>query len=105
MEDNFAVVFTQPGVVTIEKQNMPVMKSGQVLIKTSCSLISSGTELTMLCKKNTGNDSIWSKIIRYPIRPGYSNIGQVVDVASDVARSWIGKKVASCSCHSSIGLC
>jgi threonine dehydrogenase-like Zn-dependent dehydrogenase len=54
-------------------------------------LVSTGTELAALDGKIAG--------VTFPFRPGYSNVGTVVDVGADVPDSWIGRRVASNGFH------
>jgi len=105
MQENYAIIFPKENEVAIEKKNMPKIKNGQVLIKTICSLISTGTEMTMLRNRGVEIGSVWSKIIKFPIHPGYSNIGRVADTAPDVDGLWIGKKVATWAPHASYVVC
>ncbi|MBT7185759.1 zinc-binding alcohol dehydrogenase [Candidatus Bathyarchaeota archaeon] len=95
-----AIVFTEPNNVAVIEQALPSIKKGTILVKSVKSLISTGTELTIL-KGNYTNDSAWGKYGKFPFYPGYNNIGIVVDVADDVDKNWIGKKVASYSPHMS----
>ncbi|MGQ9515157.1 MAG: zinc-dependent alcohol dehydrogenase [Thermoproteota archaeon] len=97
-EGNPTVVFTQPRKVTIENRPIPVPGQGELLIKTSRTLISIGTELTIL-NGQYPPDSAWSQYGRFPFTPGYNNIGEVIDVGPNVDRKWIGCRVASYGPH------
>lgn len=95
---NQTVVFSAPEKVGLEDYEMPVPASGEVLIQTEVSLISTGTELTFLkgiCPEN----SKWSTYIHYPMTSGYSNVGTIIAVGEGVSRDWIGKRVASFCKH------
>jgi len=93
-------VFTKPNNVTLAKHSIPTVTKGTILIKTVKSLISTGTELTIL-EGDYPEDSAWGKYGKFPFTPGYNNIGLVIDVADDIEKNWIGKKVASYSPHAS----
>lgn len=98
MKDNPTVVFTEPKHVVIENRPMPAPGDGAMLIQTLKTLISTGTELTIL-NGEFPRDSAWSAYGRFPFVPGYNNIGVVVDVGKNVDRSWIGRRVASYGPH------
>lgn len=95
---NPTVVFQKPKSVIIEDKEVPDVKGDEVLIKTKRSLISIGTELTILSGEFPPQ-SYWAGYGKYPFVPGYDNIGMVVDTGPDADRSLIGKTVASYSPH------
>ncbi len=98
MSSNPTVVFVAPRQVVIEERPLPEVGPTGILVETHCSLISAGTELTIL-----GGDvppgSKWAKLARYPFLPGYDNVGVVVEVGDSVDKSWVGKRVASYGVH------
>lgn len=96
---NPTVVFKAPRDVTLEDREMPVVEGKSVLIKTKRSLVSIGTELTILSGEFPPS-SYWAGYGKYPFVPGYDNIGEVVDVGPNADKSLIGKTVASYSPHS-----
>lgn len=51
----------KPGKVVIEQREIPSPASGQFLIKTICTLISTGTELTVLSGEFP-KDSAWANL-------------------------------------------
>ncbi|MBO3798709.1 MAG: zinc-binding dehydrogenase [Thermoproteota archaeon] len=95
---NPTVVFQKPKSVVIEDRELPQLKGDEVLIRTKRSLISIGTELTILSGEFPPQ-SYWANYGKYPFIPGYNNIGMVIDVGPDADRSLIGKTVASYSPH------
>ena len=99
MEGNPTVVFTKPKELVIEDRPKPTPEEGQVLIRTRRSLISTGTELTILSGEFPPA-SAWSNLGRFPFRAGYSNVGTVVDLGPGVDRDWMGRRVASYTAHS-----
>lgn len=95
---NPTIVFPKPREVTIEDREIPKIKENEVLVKTKKSLISTGTELTILSGQFPPK-SYWANYGRFPFTPGYSNIGEVVEVGSNVSKELLGKIVASYSPH------
>ena len=77
---------------------MPVPEAGQVLIKTSRTMVSIGTEMTAFCGEFP-KDTNWEKFFSCPFYPGYNNIGMVVDVGPSVDKNMIGKKLATGNRH------
>jgi len=100
MKKNPTIVFPKPKEVVLEDREIPVPNEGEVLIKTTRSLISIGTELTILSGRFPP-DSAWANYGKFPFVPGYCNVGRVIDVGRNVEKEWIGRKVASYSPHSS----
>jgi 2-desacetyl-2-hydroxyethyl bacteriochlorophyllide A dehydrogenase len=96
---NPTIIFPKLGEVVLEDQAIPEVTSGHVLVKTRTSLISTGTELTML-SGDFPPDSLWAtRWAQYPVTPGYSNIGEVVEVGEGADASLLGKRVATCGNH------
>lgn len=98
---NFGVVFPQANQVAVQDLPIPALSGGHLLIKTRRSLISSGTELTMLGGEFESG-GIWARDTKFPCQPGYANIGLVLDVGEGVDKSWIGRRVASYSPHAAV---
>lgn len=92
------VVFRKPREVAIEEDDLSRPSREQVLIKTLVTLISTGTELTVL-SGDYQKGSIWS-MIKYPYIPGYSNCGVVVEVGDSVKEVNVGDRVLSFAGHS-----
>ncbi|MEM3693517.1 MAG: zinc-binding dehydrogenase [Candidatus Bathyarchaeia archaeon] len=92
------VTFPKPCEVTIEGTEVPEPSVGQVLIKTLVTLISTGTELTIL-SGNFPPNSTWARYGRYPFFPGYSNVGRIIEVGKGVNSAKVGDRVASSGPH------
>ncbi len=95
---NQSVIFPAAEKVILQDTGYPEPKKGEVVIRSECSLISTGTEMTFLkgeCPKN----SKWSSYIHYPMTSGYSVAGTVEAVGEGVSTEWIGRRVASFSHH------
>lgn len=101
---NAAVEFTAPGVAEIVERGLLKPEPGEVIVRTEWSLISTGTELTLLEGKEPP-DSVWGKITRFPETPGYCAAGTVVGVGRGVPRNWIGRNVASSAWMSHAQFC
>ncbi|MCD6405755.1 MAG: zinc-binding alcohol dehydrogenase [Planctomycetes bacterium] len=99
MQDNPTVVFTEPEKVVIENRPVPEPGEGQVLVKTRRSLISTGTELTILAGKYL-KGSAWDDYGKFPFVPGYDNVGDVLKVGPGVDESLVGKRISSFGTHS-----
>lgn len=101
------VEFTGPKNLTVMDVEIPIPGPGQVLIKTVCSLISTGTELKIYRGDFDNSEKLDLTIsemdssLAYPMRYGYSLTGTVAAVGSDSLNHWLGKRVFSFSPHSS----
>ncbi|MEM2941560.1 MAG: zinc-binding dehydrogenase [Thermoproteota archaeon] len=95
---NPTIVFPRPKSVVIEDREIPKVEGDRVLIRTKRSLVSIGTELTIL-SGDFPPQSYWAGYGKYPFVPGYDNIGKVIEVGPDADRNLIGKTVASYSPH------
>jgi 2-desacetyl-2-hydroxyethyl bacteriochlorophyllide A dehydrogenase len=77
---------------------------GEVLVRTTRTLISTGTELTAYTGQFPA-DSVWAGMIKYPQpRIGYSNVGRVVAVGPGVSGLAVGQRVASWGPHATLHL-
>jgi len=89
-----------PGKVCIESAAMPTPGAGEVLIRTSKTLISAGTELTLYGSNGSAGEA-WAEFARFPRSMGYSNVGEIIELGQNVDPSWMGQMVASRGPHSS----
>jgi len=69
-----------------------------MLVQTHRTLISTGTELTILSGEFPPG-SRWADYGKFPFVPGYDHIGVVVEAGPNVDPSWLGRKVASYASH------
>lgn len=90
------VVFTAPGSAELQSYAPPALQPGQLLIRTSVSLISPGTERAFfLGLPNTSGV--------YPQPTGYSNVGTIIALGEGVASDWqLGGRVASSGHHAAL---
>lgn len=95
--DNPTLVFTGPGEVAVEDRERPTPDPGEALVETSTSLVSTGTELTLLSGEfPSGSD--WDRYAEYPLVPGYCNIGTVIESGASAGLE-PGTRVASLGTH------
>ena len=97
------IVFKKPKEVSIEEIDLPEPSENQVLIKTLVTLISTGTELTILLGSFPSN-SVWAKYGTYPFVAGYSNVGVVIKKGANVKDVEVGDRVVSRAPHSQYAL-
>ena len=88
------VVWPSRAKVDIETFTLPPIGDDEVLVATECTLISPGTERAFLLGLPNAQG-------RYPSRPGYSNIGTVIEVGTAVKNYQVGERVASTQGHTS----
>ena len=103
-----AVEFISPRNVHIVEEPVPTIGPKQLLVRASCSLVSTGTELKVF-KGDLDPDQPADLTINdmdgkmaYPLRYGYSLVGTVIKVGEDLDENdWLGKLVFSFSPHAS----
>jgi len=89
---NPTIVFPKARDVAIEEREVSKPGEGQFLIRSTRTLISTGTELTIMSGEfSEGSD--WAAYGKFPFTAGYSNAGEVVEVGAGVEKSWIGTHV------------
>ena len=108
------------GAITIDEIPAPIARPGSVLVRNVCSLVSAGTEKSVLefSKSNylqkarqrpdlvrkvlqrAKNEGLWqtyqivSNLIDQPIALGYSSAGVAIEVGRDVTDVTVGQRVA-----------
>ena len=87
------VVFLEGGAVAIEDIQIPDPAPNQILVHSTRSLISAGTELNILELSATERRD-----------PGYALVGRVAEVGSDVHGYAAGDRVLTCLPHQGAGL-
>ncbi|KAG7353901.1 alcohol dehydrogenase [Nitzschia inconspicua] len=100
------ILFTGPFKVEAVKRHLPQLGPRQIIIQSSCSLISSGTELKIF-RGDFETDMALDVNIKdmdgdrmsYPLSYGYSLVGEVVECGSDVDPCLLGKLVFTFSPH------
>ncbi len=84
--------------MVLEDREVPEPGAGELLIRTRASLISTGTELTIL-EGNYPPGSKWAQYGKFPFVAGYDNVGEVVGVGPEVGEEWVGRRVATYGTH------
>jgi len=101
------VQFDAPGVLSVVESEVTRPSSNQLLVQTTCSLISPGTELKVFRGEFESGQPTDLTIggmeeeMKFPLRYGYSLVGRVVDLGDSVSSDWLGKRVFAFSPHSS----
>ena len=88
------VIWPSRAKVEVETFALPTVGDDEVLVATECTLISPGTERAFLLGLPNAQG-------KYPSRPGYSNIGTVIEVGEAVTNYKVGDRVASTQGHTS----
>jgi 2-desacetyl-2-hydroxyethyl bacteriochlorophyllide A dehydrogenase len=92
--------FPRPGSVEIEEFAAEPPQPGRVAIRTHYSLMSTGTELTVF-NGAFEPGTHWENYARFPFRPGYAAVGEVVARGDDVSHLNVGDRVAFRAPHTS----
>jgi 2-desacetyl-2-hydroxyethyl bacteriochlorophyllide A dehydrogenase len=69
-------------------------------VAAAISLISTGTELTVL-RKAFDPGTHWDRFTKYPAHPGYCFVGRVIEAAADVTSPRVGDRVSLVKQHAS----
>ena len=90
-----------------KERAIPSPGPGEVLIRTRVSLVSPGTELTVLGAGENGGGlgAEWRKLQQYPYVAGYSNVGVVIGAGDAESEVWIGRRVDSHTSHAAYTVC
>jgi 2-desacetyl-2-hydroxyethyl bacteriochlorophyllide A dehydrogenase len=99
VETNPGIVFQAKRHVVLRDDPLPSPAAGEVVIRTRVTMISTGTELTVLEAKEFTENSTWARYGKFPFSPGYNNIGIVVSAGSPSDERWVGTRVATYSPH------
>ena len=88
------VVVTAPSAVSIASFDVSEPQTGEVLVRAWTTLVSPGTERAFFLNLDNTNPA-------YPYSPGYSFIGEVLEVGNGVENVAIGDRVACTARHQS----
>jgi threonine dehydrogenase-like Zn-dependent dehydrogenase len=95
---NPTVVFREPGIVEFEDRPLPAAGPGEVLLRTRRTLISPGTELTIL-SGDFARGSAWDGYGQFPFVAGYSAAAEVAGLGEGVQGLAVGDLVAAGTPH------
>ncbi len=102
-----ALIFAGPGRVEVWQDELPRPGPGEILVKTTASAVSAGTELLAysgqlpLGRLDETLSALTSGENRYPLRFGYAAAGVVIDVGPGVDAGWRGRRVFGFAPHAS----
>ena len=105
--NKLSLYFTGPRQVLTREEELPAIGDNQVLVETLFSAISPGTESLIYRGEFPEEISVDGNIaslagnFSYPLKYGYSAVGQIVDVGDDVDSRWKGRLVAAFNPHES----
>ena len=86
-----SIVFAQPQRVAFMSTPMPAMDADSVLVKTTVTSISRGTELNLYNGRTRAIRGRW--YAWYPLVPGYEAVGRVLEVGKNVTHVTPGDRV------------
>lgn len=93
------VVFTGKNQVSLENFELQTLQPNEIKVKMLLSLISSGTEGIVLHRKFDAGTH-YDDWVKYPFYPGYSSLGEVVEVGASVTKFSVGDRVVHRNGHS-----
>ena len=99
--------FTAPHQVELREESLPAPGADEVLVETTCSAISAGTEMLIYhghFPRDLEADSTISSLrggFKYPLAYGYACVGVVRETGTQVDRSWREKLVFAFQPHTS----
>lgn len=99
--------FTAPRQVEIREEPLPAAGAEEVLVETTCSAISAGTEMLVYqgrFPRDLEADSVISSLrgsFAYPLAYGYACVGLVRETGAQVDTSWRDKLVFAFQPHTS----
>lgn len=82
-----AIVYTDVNTVEVREYALGEVGPTDIVVKTRYTMVSSGTELRVLGGHYGAKD-------KYPLVPGYSSVGEVVDVGAEVTGYRVGDRVS-----------
>lgn len=101
------VYFIAPRKVELREEPLPALGADEVLVETTCSAISAGTEMLVYqgrFPRDLETDSAISSLrggFKYPLAYGYACVGKVRETGSQVDRSWRDQLVFAFQPHTS----
>ncbi len=100
-----SLIFPGKDQCAIEKRAVPdVPGPGEVIVRNRFSLISAGTELAMFTETHRGFAELDFDYAKFPFRPGYAAVGEVVAVGEGVSDLAAGTRVFSRGRHATHAL-
>ena len=88
--------FTSPKKIEVHEAALPSLSEDDVLVETTRSVISAGTEMLVYRGQFPNiadiHDGVSSEM-NYPLAYGYACVGRVVEIGKAVNGKWLGKLV------------
>ena len=100
-----SLYFLAPGNVDVRQEQLAQPGPNQVLVRTLLSAISSGSEMLLYHGQFPDNIDLDANIeslagaATYPLKYGYSAVGEIIERGDGINPDWIGKKVFSFQPH------
>lgn len=94
MKKNHLLYFPEVRRAEVIETEIPEPGRGEYLIRSRCSLISTGTEMTAYCGEFDPGTT-WEEHFSCPYYPGYTNIGEVIAAGEDADPALVGRRVAT----------
>src|SRR3954454_25055890 len=88
------IAFVGPDQVVVETIEIPEPGEYEIVVQTTHSLVSAGTELSNL-------QGELSAFRGYPVYPGYSNVGLVAVAGAGVSAPVVGQRIVTMGQHAS----
>lgn len=107
MNNRQALYFDAPYQVAVRAEVLPALEVNQVLVRTTRSAISAGTEMLFYRGQFPQQMAVDASIDAlelesdYPMKYGYCAVGVVEKIGAEVADEWLGKRVFSFQPHQS----
>ena len=105
MQARQTVTFIGPCQAEVHEETLPALQRGEMLVKTSFSAISSGTEMLVYRGQFPGGVAVDASIpalqgeFHFPICYGYAAVGCVKEVGEGLSEAWLEKPVFSFQPH------
>lgn len=99
--------FTDAYHIEVRDQVLPILGSGEVLVKTECSAVSAGTELLVYRGQIPADMTLDATLETlqqhptYPLQYGYASVGRIIQAGVGVDANWLDKRVFAFQPHSS----
>ena len=99
--------FTAPRQVEIREEHLPAPGADEVLVETTCSAISAGTEMLVYqgrFPRDLEADSVISSLrggLKYPVAYGYASVGVIKETGTRVDTAWRDQLVFAFQPHTS----
>jgi 2-desacetyl-2-hydroxyethyl bacteriochlorophyllide A dehydrogenase len=105
--DGLSLYFNSPGEVVLREEHIPPPGPGEVLVRSSLSAISAGTEMLLYrgqFPEHLPVDPVIGTLaggFSYPIKYGYATVGEIVELGEGVDANQLGSKVFAFQPHAS----